>query len=343
MDHAREDVADFSYDSTSLGGQEAGRDSAGLPARVTVFSDNPRARDQILRDLEGAGFHSIKGGAIADVLDGPVAGLGDVVMIDCAGSLEGGLDARNLAALARLDMRIARSGAQLIVSTSMDALDDVFGALDQSRAQILVQPTRGERIVAVGRVMANVANARLREMTEEDRLSLLHLSQQVEAIAHKLEGLSGSRHPAASHAATATPVSELPSLSTGSARSAFFSSGRHGLPDSRLVRQIIAGRQARARFFDAQLFADPAWDMLLDLTAAHAENTRVSVTSLCIASGVPATTALRWLNQMVDSGVFMRVADKADRRRAFIELSEDSLDAMSRYFELVDIPLARAA
>ena len=42
--------------------------------------------------------------------------------------------------------------------------------------------------------------------------------------------------------------------------------------------------------------------MLLDLTAARAEHTRVSVTSLCIASGVPPTTALRWIGQMSDAG-----------------------------------------
>ncbi len=59
--------------------------------------------------------------------------------------------------------------------------------------------------------------------------------------------------------------------------------------------RIIRQRQLRARFFDGELFADPAWDMLLDLTAARVEARRVSVTSLCIASGVPPTTALRWI------------------------------------------------
>jgi hypothetical protein len=87
------------------------------------------------------------------------------------------------------------------------------------------------------------------------------------------------------------------------------------------VRQIIANRQARARFFDPALFGDPAWDMLLDLTAAHGEGAQVSVTSLCIAAGVPATTALRWLTQMVESGIFIRVPDPADKRRAFMGLS----------------------
>lgn len=339
MIQARDEVADFSYDNAP----GIGRDAAGLPARVTVFSDNERMCSQMARDLAGAGISSIKGGAIADLLDGPVTGLGDVVVIDCVSGLEGGLDARSLAALTRLDMRIARSGAQLIVSTSLEALDDVFGALDQSHAQILVQPTRGERIVAVGRVMANVANGRVREMSEEDRLNLLHLSQQVEAIAHKLEGLSEHRNPRGSGASAPIPVANPEPVAANNAPTQLFNSARPALPDPKLVRQIIAGRQARARFFDAELFADPAWDMLLDLTAAHAENARVSVTSLCIAAGVPATTALRWLKQMVESGIFERVADASDRRRAFIELSDNSKDAMARYFQTVETPLARAA
>lgn len=339
MVHAQNEAADFSYDTAF----SAPHDAAGIPARVTIFSDNLRTRSQIAYDLEGAGFPSVEGGAVADLLDGPITRLGDVVMIECHGAGDGGLDAQTMAALARLDMRIARSGAQLIVSTNMEALDDVFAALDQSRAQILVQPTRGERIVAVGRVMANVANARVREMSEEDRLSLLHLSQQVEAIAHKLEGLSDHRQARGASSVRPAPLVGVETAQSNSAPAPMFNAASPSLPDPKLVRQMIAGRQARARFFDAELFSDPAWDMLLDLTAAHAEGAQVSVTSLCIAANVPATTALRWLKQMVESGIFERVADANDRRRAFIELSESSHNAMARYFEYVDTPLARAA
>ncbi|WP_240957081.1 winged helix DNA-binding protein [Pseudopontixanthobacter vadosimaris] len=104
------------------------------------------------------------------------------------------------------------------------------------------------------------------------------------------------------------------------------------LPDPRLLRRIIRQRQLRARFFDGDLFADPAWDILLDLTAARVEHLRVSVTSLCIASGVPPTTALRWISQMVDAGLLERVEDETDRRRAFIALTDKAADSMARYF-----------
>ena len=107
---------------------------------------------------------------------------------------------------------------------------------------------------------------------------------------------------------------------------------RPPLPDPRLLRRIIRQRQLRARFFDGDLFADPAWDILLDLAAARVEHKRVSITSLCIASGVPPTTALRWIGQLTDAGLLQRVEDDTDRRRAFITLTDRAADAMARYF-----------
>ncbi len=115
---------------------------------------------------------------------------------------------------------------------------------------------------------------------------------------------------------------------------------RPPLPDPRLIRRIISQRQLRARYFNGDMFADPAWDMLLDLTAARAEHKRVSVSSLCIASSVPPTTALRWISQMIEEGWLIRIEDETDRRRAFIELSERSVDAMARYFAELSIRAA---
>lgn len=108
---------------------------------------------------------------------------------------------------------------------------------------------------------------------------------------------------------------------------------RAALPDPRLVRSIIRSRQARIRFFGNDLFADPAWDMLLDLTVARVEHMRVSVTSLCIASGVPTTTALRWIKLLKRAGLVERIEDDTDRRRAFVALTEAGADSIARYFE----------
>jgi DNA-binding MarR family transcriptional regulator len=327
--------ADFSYDCA--------QDGAGLPASVAIFGADALVRAQIAGDLGGAGFRCRDGGALTALIDGPVALLGDVVVVDCPASGAHGLDGAVLAGLARLDLRAGRSGARLIVATNLAGLDDVFAVMDQSRPQILVSPSRAERVIAVGRVIAETGAARVREMVEEDRVALLRLSQQVEAIARSIDRMTGrpqptdparalGEHKRAFHIPAMGETWGTGGSSAPDAGGVRQSDAPPAQPSPQVVRQIIANRQARTRFFDAELFGDPAWDMLLDLTAAHGEGAQVSVTSLCIAAGVPTTTALRWLTQMVESGLFVRVPDPADRRRAFIALSEKALAAMAGYF-----------
>ena len=293
---------------------------------ASVFADRAHLREQIREDAAGAGFRIGEVGAMARLLDADVAPLGDVILLDCPV-----VDGEALAALARLDMRAARSGAQLVVSTSVDALDDVFGCLNQCAPQILVAPSRAERLIALGQVLSRMPARRVRELSEEDRLVLLRLTEQMTQIAERMDRLSPST-------ATAAPAREAPAFRFDAPPAAsaeaerLVQKARPSLPDPRLVRKVIRQRQMRARFFEADLFADPAWDMLLDLTAAKAEHARVSVTSLCIASGVPPTTALRWIGQMTEAGLLQRIEDETDRRRAFITLTDKAADAMSSYF-----------
>jgi len=49
-------------------------------------------------------------------------------------------------------------------------------------------------------------------------------------------------------------------------------------------------------------------------------------------SGVPPTTALRWIGQMTEAGLLKRIEDETDRRRAFITLTDKAIEAMSAYF-----------
>lgn len=331
-------LADFPYDVAS--------DPAGLPARVAIYGARGKVREEIASDLAGAGFRTHDGGSLAGLTQGewdaPLALLGDVVVVDCPA-----LDAAAMAGLARLDARAARSGARLVVVTSLGALDAVFALLDQSHPQILIAPSRAERVLAVGRACGEAGAARLREMSDDERVSLLHLSSQVDAIARSLDRMSAHQQaewgaPAAAAANTAG-AGGLHDTGRAFRGPGYRAGAASGLPDPKLVRRIIANRQKRTRFFDANLFADPAWDMLLDLTAARCEGHLVSVTSLCIAAGVPATTALRWITQMVDTGVFKRAADPADKRRVFIELSESAVAGMAGYFACVEEPLVCAA
>ena len=101
---------------------------------------------------------------------------------------------------------------------------------------------------------------------------------------------------------------------------------------ARLAKREYVQRQRRARYFDGNLFADPAWDILLDLFIGKVAGLRLSVTSVCIASQVPPTTALRWIKHLECEGVLHRTDDTTDHRRSFIELTDRAFDAMAAYF-----------
>jgi DNA-binding MarR family transcriptional regulator len=318
---------DFQYQPTGVTA-DAANDGAGLPLAVSVFADRAAIRDTIRDDARAAGCRIGRVEDIAVLLGNDAFPLGEVVLIDCPV-----VDGSILAALARLDLRAAHSGAHLIVSTSVDALDDVCGCLDQSHPQLLVDPGRAERVIALGRVLAKMPNMRLRDLSDDDRLSLIRLTEQVGQIADRLEklGVQGQSGDGGAFRFE-SPSREFDGEKAEDGSKRLTRAARPALPDPRLVRRIIRQRQMRARFFDNELFADPAWDILLDLTAARAEHNRVSVTSLCIASGVPPTTALRWISQMVDAGLLERVEDDEDKRRAFIALSDKAAEGMARYF-----------
>lgn len=94
------------------------------------------------------------------------------------------------------------------------------------------------------------------------------------------------------------------------------------------ARKILRLRRRRNSMFDTlagkSMFGEPCWDMMLDLYIAWVARQGVSVSSLCIASNVPATTALRSINAMIARGLISRRADPLDRRRTNIYLSDDA-------------------
>ncbi|WP_251567008.1 MarR family transcriptional regulator [Erythrobacter sp. 3-20A1M] len=295
------------------------------PASVSIFADRAHVRAELVEDLLAVGCGIAGEVALRDLATdlGPLQGA--VVVLDCPA-----LNAARLAALSRIDDAVFQAGIALVVSTSIGALEEVFACLDRSEPILLVEPSRGERLAAIGRALARPSSARVRDFSQEDRIAMLRLAEQVERLAQQTSGESGGLD---------TLTVRSPAISFNAESEAGNNEGdrlvrrtRPSLPDPRLVRRMIRQRQARGRFFDGALFADPAWDILLDLTAARAEYKRVSVTSLCIASGVPPTTALRWIGQMTEDGLLQRVADTIDRRRAYIALSDGAADAMARYF-----------
>lgn len=105
-------------------------------------------------------------------------------------------------------------------------------------------------------------------------------------------------------------------------------------PDPRLLLSAVAkARRLRDRSLPAELFGEPAWDMLLDLTIADMAGRPTLVTGLTASSGAPMSTALRYIALMEKAGLLSRHDDPRDRRRVLLRLMPDAREAMERWVQ----------
>jgi DNA-binding MarR family transcriptional regulator len=218
--------------------------------------------------------------------------------------------------LDRLGQEAADGPFPAVVAAPAKLIDPIATRVNHRWIELVIDGSPVERIEALSLAIARGRQDNrsvCEDVTQESsQARLRQLSDEVSRIAATLARLSVG--PDAPVEKTQPPRGEAPTVS----------------PD--IVRQVIRARRLRARYFDEELFADPAWDMLLDLLQAEIAQHRVPVSSLCIAAAVPATTALRWIKTMTDSGLFNRRADPHDGRRIFVELSHDASQALRRYF-----------
>lgn len=99
------------------------------------------------------------------------------------------------------------------------------------------------------------------------------------------------------------------------------------------ARQASHRRAVRKKMLGANaLFGEPAWDMMIDLFLHEGEGKPVSTSSICIASGLPTSTALRLLQRLCDEAMVTRIADPSDGRRNFIRLAPEVRDRLTDYF-----------
>ena len=220
--------------------------------------------------------------------------------------------------LDQVQVEVSSGHCPAVITSSLPLVDRIMARVEDSSVELLVDPSPADRAAALALLTARRSvGERLHDISSEpSAIRLRQLSDEVSRIAATLARLS---------VGPASAGVEKPEPATGEAPAVALDT----------VRQVIRARRLRARFFDEELFADPAWDMLLDLLQAEIAQHRVPVSSLCIAAAVPATTALRWIKTMTDAGLFKRRADPHDGRRVFVELSAGASEAMRRYFREV--------
>jgi hypothetical protein len=91
----------------------------------------------------------------------------------------------------------------------------------------------------------------------------------------------------------------------------------------------IAKRRSRL-MSAANLFADPAWFIMLDLFVRQHSGLQTTVSSACHASFSPVTTALRHLAILTERKIIEREYDPVDQRRVFVKLTQEASAEIQR-------------
>ena len=217
------------------------------------------------------------------------------------------------ALLSSADKWTEQAGATLILSFPTKCIDAVFAAQFEN-VVLLCEPTQLDRVVALSEAGAPAFGrvAEIDSITNVVRLQ--QLADEVARIARALARADlAEPQPASGGVSDAAFAYRPPPSATGSAVSEVKAED---------IRAILRLRRQRETLLGSELFADPAWDMILDLAAARLEGVNVAISSLCIAAAVPPTTALRWIRTLTDLNIFERHADTRDGRRIFVALAD---------------------
>ena len=82
--------------------------------------------------------------------------------------------------------------------------------------------------------------------------------------------------------------------------------------------------------------------MVLDLYIAECEGRRVDVSGMCLASGVPPTTALRYVDLLIEDGLIAKVGDARDGRRRILSIGATLRTAIDGWLDQAETSLAIA-
>lgn len=250
----------------------------------------------------------------AAVADLAAEASGAILLVEAEGA-----DADTLsAALPGIAAAAAAPGTQVVVVLGERQIDLVAAHLLGPDVQLLCHATPVERVAGLAlAVRAAGAASPLSHWGENEAVRLA----QVARLAEMLARIARDEPPLGDHAKVLDRE-----LGYGAPPP-----DRDAPVDPQAIRRVIRARRLRDKQFGPGLFEDPAWDMLLDLYAAHHEARRVSVSSLCIAAAVAPTTALRWIARMVEAGLLVREPDPADRRRALMALTDRARAGMAAF------------
>jgi FixJ family two-component response regulator len=263
---------------------------ADVPADILVIDDDAEWLHECNFMLDSLGYASVSAHsrteALAHIHDGRI----ETVIIDY--NLPGcdGLElAQELAEVARSQGRTLR----FVLATGHATLELAVGAIRASVTDFLEKPVTREQL----------------------RTTMLRI--------HGIDVVSPMRETLVGQLSTISTEMQRIARLIGEPEAGKNTNGKARVADVAFIRQLLRHETKRREISNGSLFGDPTWAMLLDLVIAKLENRTVSVSSACIASGAPTTTALRLVNKLVAESILNRIPDNKDGRRDFLVIAPD--------------------
>lgn len=93
-------------------------------------------------------------------------------------------------------------------------------------------------------------------------------------------------------------------------------------------------RRLRAEFFGSyRSLNEYTWNILTDIYLCDLSGISVSIKRACLVTGLPPTTALRWIGALEEESLVFREQDGSDRRRQFLHISESCRTKLFEFSE----------
>lgn len=113
----------------------------------------------------------------------------------------------------------------------------------------------------------------------------------------------------------------------------------NGQADTSRNRLLFVARAEAARRRDRRellgefgILSDPAWDILLELYISDATGSQIYASLIGSETGIPQSTALRWLAVLEKSGLVRRRIDVFDKRRQWVGLTPRARTILQKHF-----------
>lgn len=96
------------------------------------------------------------------------------------------------------------------------------------------------------------------------------------------------------------------------------------------MASLLLLRRARGTILGENLFSDPAWDILLELYAAHLGRRSMSLSELTQTIETPRTTTARWISELDNRGLVSSKIDPDNPARLQVQLTPEGVLKLER-------------